>query len=52
MYVFVIAYNGEALGERYGILFVSSCGVLGALAIFPVVIDSLKKGKTTQSEES
>jgi len=51
MYVFVIAYNGEALGERYEImLFVSSCGVLGALAIFPVVIDSLKKRKTTYLE--
>jgi len=52
LFFYHIAYIGEAGGERYGIIFVSSCGVLAALAILPVVIDSFKKGKTTQSEES
>jgi len=42
-YFFVLAYIGEATDERYGILFVGCCGVLGALAILPVVVLSFKK---------
>jgi len=42
-YFYVLAYIGEASGERFGILFVGCCGVLGALAILPVVVLSFKK---------
>jgi len=50
--LYVLAYIGEATGERYGIIFVGSCGVLGALAILPVVILSFKKEKKTYSVSS
>jgi len=49
---YVAAFIGGTTGERYGIIFVGSCGILAALAILPVVIDSLKKEKTIDSVES
>jgi len=40
-----LAEIGETTDERYGIIFVGCCGLLGALAILPVVIFNTAKEK-------
>lgn len=41
-----VAYIGETTSEKYGIIFVGCCGVLGAVAVLPIVVfNALDKRK-------
>ncbi|KAF6038561.1 hypothetical protein EB796_003123 [Bugula neritina] len=43
----VSASIAKEAGERFGLIFIGCCGILGSVAILPVIINKLRESRIT-----
>jgi len=44
----ILAYISQTAGEKIGIIFIGCCGIMGTLAILPIIVKSAKKQQELQ----